>query len=207
MWRATTRQPQNQYRTISKAVPCPASLIILDAVSVQYYCTMETVMADAPKHLVVRIKMTGEPLETVIKKHNAVAVSGGSVWFVKRGQPLKDSRAALFTRQIEQSIPTFLYVAQLKAKTIQAFQSPILAIAHAVPSEEAHLIPPYYASFGSDVKTAIWLKVGQFKEVPNASFRLLQIESTKSPVAFVLSRSMASILTVIQGKVEAAPPR
>jgi hypothetical protein len=159
-----------------------------------------------PKHLVVRIPMTGEPLDEIVEKHNAVASSMGGVWFGSRGQAPGEARLILLKQQLERSIPTFLYVVQRKPETIQAFQSPILSLAHSVPSADSQLIPPYYVSFGSHFKAAIWLKVGQFKESPYTALRLLQMETTGSPVTFVLMKSMASILIVVVGESEAAPP-
>ena len=163
-------------------------------------------MVYKPQHLIVRIPMKGEPLDKIVDKHNAVTSTSGAVWFGSRGQAPGEARLILLMEQVERSVPTFLYLVQRKAQTFQTFQAPILAIAHSVPPTDSQLIPPYYVSFGSRFKAAIWLKAGLFKEEPDGALRLLQVETTGSPVTFVLAKSMASILVVVEGEIEASPP-
>jgi len=156
--------------------------------------------------LLVRIPMSGESLGEIVWRHDAIASSMGCVWFGSCGQAPMESRLASLTQQIERSIPTSLYLVQRRDETLQVFQSQILGIARSVPSTESHLVPPYYASPKRDFKAVIWLKLQEFKEMPHTAIRLLRVEKTGSPVTFVLMRSMASILIVIEGESEAAPP-
>lgn len=154
-------------------------------------------MPESITHLLLRIPVIADSIETIVEKHNDVALSFGSVWFGVRGQAPTSARLMSLTEQLERSIPTFFYLVQ-RTQPLSVFKSSILAIVKSLPEKESRLVPPYYAAMPTGYKAALWLKVGLFDEASNGVLDLLRVHTTGNPVTHAL-KGWSSFLIVSEG--------
>ena len=81
-----------------------------------------------PCHLVVRFSDTMFGVGDVVAIHNAIVAENGAVWFGKLGQTLSQNRVEMLAKQIEQGIPTYLYLVKGNRKKSTAYQAKLLAV-------------------------------------------------------------------------------
>jgi hypothetical protein len=148
--------------------------------------------------------MKGDPLDEIVGRHNAVASVSGAVLFGVRGQSPRQNRIASLIDQVHRNVPTFLYLVQIQSPAIKAFRAPLLWAGNSVAPDERSLIPPYYATLLPEKPVVLWLKVGEFREMPWKRMDSFSMEYTGTPLAHVLLKSMGSVLIVAQG---VHPPR
>jgi hypothetical protein len=155
-------------------------------------------VTDRIAHIVVRIPMLGERLEDIIQRHTDVASadSSRSVFFGVRGKGSSIARCSPLIDQVQHKIPTFLYVVQLQSHKIRTFRSPIFSLSESVSTSDSDLIPPYYTESSYGKSVALWLKVGEFKEVSQEVLQPFAMRSTGGALTHVLSRGRASVLVV-----------
>jgi len=98
---------------------------------------------DRPAHLVVRFSDTLFGVGDVVTLHNEIVNQHGFVWFGKMGQTISKSRIDKINHQIENGIPTFLFLVKGNRKTSIAYRAPLLKVTKEVPKDQRFL-PPYY---------------------------------------------------------------
>ena len=96
-----------------------------------------------PVHLVVRFSDTMFDVGDVVAVHNEIVTEQGAVWFGKLGQTLSQGRIEIINKQIEQRIPTFLYLVKGNRRKSTAYRAQLIAFSRDKPKEKK-LIPQYY---------------------------------------------------------------
>src|SRR5829696_6225664 len=102
-------------------------------------------MEPKPLHLVIRFSDTMFDVGDVISLHNQIVDKHGAVWFGKLGGTLAQSRVEWLNKQIEQKLPTFLYLVKGNRRKSTPYKAEILAVSRDFPKNEKALIPSYYA--------------------------------------------------------------
>src|SRR5512134_1294498 len=120
-------------------------------------------METSPLHLVIRFSDTMFDVGDVVSLHNQVVGQHGAVWFGKLGGTLSQSRIEWLNKQIEQKVPTFLYLVKGNLRKSTPYKAEILAVSRDFPKKEKVLIPPYYAEKKLLKFMNAWVKVGHIE--------------------------------------------
>lgn len=152
-----------------------------------------------PFHLVVRFSDTMFSVGDVVAEHNAVVSKYGAVWFGKLGNPLSQSRVALLSKQIEHSIPTFLFLVKGNRRKSTAFRSNLLLVSREFPKER-NLIPPYYEEKMLIEFMKVWMKIGKIDTIEISDMRSLKAINSIFPIAETLIRSSSGYFLVHESK-------
>ena len=152
-------------------------------------------MSVPPFHLVVRFSDTMFGVGDVIALHNTVVAQHGAVWFGKLGQTLAQSRMDMLNKQLEDGVPTFLYLVKGNRRKSIAYRAPLLQVAKSPPAETA-LIPAYYAQKDLLQYMKAWMKVGQIAPIEMSAMNTLKAISSVFPISETLVRSSSGYFLV-----------
>jgi hypothetical protein len=157
-------------------------------------------MNTKPLHLVIRFSDTMFAVGEVISLHNEVVDKHGAVWFGKLGGTLSLSRIEWLNKQIEQKVPTYLYLVKGNRKKSTPYKAEILAVSRDFPKKEKTLIPPYYAEKGLLKYMNAWVKVGHIEQVEMADLKNLKTINSVFPLEETLVRSSSGYFLVHESK-------
>jgi hypothetical protein len=146
-------------------------------------------METSPLHLVIRFSDTMFGVGDVIALHNQVVDQHGAVWFGKLGGPLSQSRIDWLNKQVEQKVPTFLYLVKGNRRKSTPYKAEILAVSRDFPQKEKALIPPYYAKKKLLKFMNAWVKIGHIEQVEMADLKKLKTINSIFPIEETLVRS------------------
>lgn len=154
---------------------------------------------DKPLHLVVRFSDTMFGVGDVVALHNIVVSAHGAVWFGKLGQTLSQGRVDMLNKQLEQGIPTFLYLVKGNRRKSTAYRAPLMQVAK-VPPKEPKLIPDYYA--GKDLVQFMkaWMKIGVIEPIDLSDMNSLKTINSINTIAETLVRSSSGYFLVHESK-------
>src|SRR5688572_14011063 len=122
-------------------------------------------MNSTPLHLVIRFSDTMFGVGDVVALHNQVVDQQGAVWFGKLGGTLSQSRIEWLNKQVEQKVPTFLYLVKGNRRKSTPYKARILAVSRDLPKKEKALIPPYYAKKKMLRFMNAWVKIGHIEQL------------------------------------------
>jgi hypothetical protein len=163
-----------------------------------------------PLHIVVRISRTGIPIPEVAAAHQKIISRHGSVWLGIVGRALSDTVVAKLNQQIKDGADTYAFLVQ-KNSEFETFRGRILFASFNLPVGEREFVPPYYFESGlvknppyyfqsSLVKNMhTWLRLASLELGTPRELEKLVVPSTGNSASFVLTRGMASLLTVCEG--------
>lgn len=157
-------------------------------------------MAEKTIHLVVRFSDTLFGVGDVIARHNEVIDTHGAVWFGKMGQTIAQNRVEALNKQIEHSIPTFLYLVKGYRKKSTAYRTDLIQVARERPEETA-LIPPYYAEKDLLQYMKAWIKFGKIELIDMVEMRYLRAINSVYPIAETLAKSSSGYFLVIESNL------
>jgi hypothetical protein len=152
-----------------------------------------------PFHLVVRFSDTMFGMGDVVAIHNAIVAEHGAVWFGKLGQTLSQNRIDMLTQQIEQGIPTYLYLVKGNRRKSTAYQAKLLALSKDKPKEKK-LIPAYYGEKKLLQYMKAWMKVSQIEPIDMSEMDSLKAINSVFPISETLSRSSSGYFLVHESK-------
>ena len=151
-------------------------------------------------HLVVRFSDNLFGVGDVVAKHNDVVAKHGVVWFGKLGSTFSVSRIELLNKQIQESIPTFLYLVQGNWKKPSVYRAEILAVARELPTKERKLVPAYYSKLGLLEYMRAWIKIGRIVFVERSVLNDFCAMTSALPFQETLVRSSSGYFLVYDAK-------
>lgn len=157
-------------------------------------------MQTTPLHLVIRFSDTMFSVGDVVALHNDVVDHHGAVWFGKLGGTLSQSRIDMLNKQIEQKIPTLLYLVKGNRRKSTPYKAEILAVSRDFPKKEKDLIPPYYGAKKLLKFMNAWVKVGHIEQVEMADLKNLKTINSIFPIEETLVRSSSGYFLVHESK-------
>lgn len=132
-------------------------------------------------------------------RHNKVVAEYGAVWFGKLGQTLAQNRINLINLQVENNIPTFLYLVKGNRKKTTAYRARLVLISKDRPAETS-LIPLYYVEKDLLQFMKAWMKIGQIESIDLSAMDSLKAINSISPIAETLARSSSGYFLVRESK-------
>ena len=97
-----------------------------------------------PIHLLIRFSDRLLENRNTIEEHQKVIGREGAVWFGKMGQPISQNAIDKLNKQVEDGIPTFIYLVKGNRRKPTAFISDLIIASKTIPEEEMDLISSYY---------------------------------------------------------------
>lgn len=152
-----------------------------------------------PFHLVVRFSDTMFGVGDVVAIHNAIVAEHGSVWFGKLGQTFSQNRIDMLAKQIEQGIPTYLYLVKGNRKKSTAYRAKLLSVSKDKPKEK-NLIPTYYGKVKLLQFMKAWMKIGQIEQIELSEMDSLKAINSVFPISETLQRSQSGYFLVHESK-------
>ncbi len=153
-------------------------------------------MISQPIHLVVRFSDTMFDVGDVIARHNEVVGVHGAVWFGKMGSTLAASRISLLNKQIQDGVPTFLYLVKGNRRIPTPYRAPLLLVSKILPLREKLLVPQYYAEKKIVRHMNAWMKVKKIVPSELDELDALQAVSSVLPLSETLVRSSSGYFLV-----------
>jgi hypothetical protein len=157
-------------------------------------------METSPLHLVIRFSDTMFDVGDVVSLHNQVVDQHGAVWFGKLGGTLSLSRIEWLNKQVEQKIPTFLYLVKGNRRKSTPYKARILVVSRDIPKTEKALIPPYYAEKKLLKYMNAWVKIGRITQVEMSTLKNLKTINSIFPIEETLVRSSSGYFLVHESK-------
>jgi hypothetical protein len=157
-------------------------------------------MQTTPLHLVIRFSDTMFSVGDVVSLHNDVVDQHGAVWFGKLGGTLSQSRIDMLNKQIEQKIPTLLYLVKGNRRKSTPYKAEILAVSRDFPKKEKTLIPAYYGKKKLLKFMNAWVKVGHIEQVEMVDLKNLKTINSIFPIEETLVRSSSGYFLVHESK-------
>ena len=136
----------------------------------------------------------------VISFHNEVVDKHGAVWFGKLGGTLSLSRIEWLNKQIDQKIPTFIYLVKGSRRKSTPYKAKILSVTRDFPKQERALIPTYYAEKKLLKYMNAWFKVGRIEQVEMSDLKNLKTINSIFPLEETLMRSSSGYFLVHESK-------
>jgi hypothetical protein len=157
-------------------------------------------METNPLHLVIRFSDTMFDVGDVVALHNEVVDQQNAVWFGKLGGTLSQSRIEWLNKQIEQKIPTFLYLVKGNRRKSTPYKAQILVLSKDFPKKEKALVPQYYAKKKLLKFMNAWVKVGHIEQVEMSDLKSLKAINSIFPIEETLVRSSSGYFLVHESK-------
>ena len=157
-------------------------------------------MPSTPLHLVIRFSDTMFSVGDVVSLHNEVVDKHGAVWFGKLGGTLSLSRIEMLNKQIDQKVPTFIYLVKGNRRKSTPYKAEILAVSRDMPKKEKALIPSYYAEKKLLKFMNAWVKIGHVEQVEMSAMKNLKTINSIFPIEETLVRSSSGYFLVQESK-------
>jgi hypothetical protein len=123
----------------------------------------------------------------------------GAVWFGKLGQMLAQQRIDTLNQQIENRIPTFLYLVKGNRRRSTAYRAPLVLLSRARP-KESKLIPAYYADKHLLRYMKTWMKIEGIEPIEMSTMSRLRAMNSVFPIAETLVLSSSGHFLVRESK-------
>jgi hypothetical protein len=157
-------------------------------------------MSEKILHLVIRFSDNLFGIGDVVSKHNEVVDKHGYVWFGKIGTTLSSTRIDALNKQVNDGIPTFIYLVKGNRKKSTAYRAKLLFVSKELPKAEAKKIPSYYSRKDLCQYMKAWIKVGEISEVEMSSMKNLKAINSIYPIQETLVRSSSGYFLVHESK-------
>jgi len=108
-------------------------------------------------------------------------------------------RVDLLNKQIEQSIPTFLYLVRGNRRKSTAYQANLLFVSRDFPKDKA-LIPAYYKKKKLTDFMKVWMKIGKIEPIEMTDMIKLKAINSIYPIAETLVKSSSGYFLVHESK-------
>jgi len=142
-----------------------------------------------PIHLLIRFSDRLLENRETISEHQKVIEQNGAVWFGKMGQPISQNAIDKLNKQVEENIPTFIYLVKGNRKLPTAFICNLILAAKNIPEEEMNLIPTYYKELEITRFIKFWAKVNNIQQIENSELNKMSVASSVYPLQETLYKS------------------
>lgn len=143
-------------------------------------------------------------VEDTIAEHAAVIQKHGAVLVGKVGKGLGVNHITKLNDQRADGRSAYLFLVQNRGRPGQPdyifHRGDLDAVAISLTARERRFVPAYYKSRGIDRQASLWCKVTQLKQVTVASMAEYHIASSRRPVFNALTRSLAALFVLGEGK-------
>ncbi len=153
-------------------------------------------MTDQTVHLVVRFSDTMFDVGDVIARHNEVVAQHGAVWFGKMGSTLAVSRVNLLNKQIQDGVPTFLYLVKGNRRIPTPYRASLVLVSKTLLPKEKSLVPQYYVEKRLVRHMNAWMKVKKIIPIELDELDALKAVSSVLPLSETLVRSSSGYFLV-----------
>lgn len=155
---------------------------------------------DRTVHVLMRFANNFLSTDDVIKEHQAVIARHKSVWIGKVGKPLGKEKIALVSWQIDEGIPSYLFLVQKVGTEYEVHRARIIEMARSLPAGQEKWMPKYYVKNNIAPRVALWTSVSGLKRFPTKGLSEWHITSSHKPVPSTLKSSMAALFLISKGK-------
>lgn len=143
-------------------------------------------------HVLLRYSDRNAPQPGTIILHENVIKEYEAVWFGKFGKPAGRNTISILMDQMEDKIPTYLFLVRFASQKYIVHLGTIEAVQSDVP--DIKLVPAYYSNRTHLVKT--WFKLTNLIALQDKILSDLIGHSSKVPIRFSLTSSMAGLMMV-----------
>jgi len=150
-----------------------------------------------PLHLIVRFSDTIFEVGDVISRHNEIVDEQEFVFFGKMGQTVSHSRIEILNNQIENNIPTYLYLVKGNRKKSTVYQSTLMNISREKPNSNKQF-PAYYIKKEMLKYINVWMKIGHIRKIDMSELKGLRAINSVYPISETLTRSSSGYFLVSQ---------
>ena len=140
-------------------------------------------------HLLLRFSDSLLKDGDTITEHNKVISSEGAVWFGKMGSPVSQNHIDRLNKQVQEGIPTFVYLVKGNRRKSTAFRGSLLLASKTLPEGEEHLVSPYYADLDIPKYVKFWVKLTEIIPIEFTDLQKLKVASSVLPIQETLYKS------------------
>lgn len=113
----------------------------------------------------------------------------GAVLFGKMGQPISQNAIDKLNQQVENNIPTFIYLVKGNRRKPSAFIADLIIASKSVPQQEGNLIPSYYQELGIIKFIKFCAKVKNLRQIEYKELNKMKVASSVYPLHETLRKS------------------
>jgi len=150
-----------------------------------------------PTHLLIRFSDNLFGVGDAIARHQEVLQQYGSVWFGKLGTPIGKKALQTANEQIEQNIPSFLFLVKGNRKRSVFYQARMLFCSAEFPEQERNLIPTYYFEKKLTPQMKSWVKITDIRPMEPTETKRIRVKSSVLRIEETLFRSSAGLFYVV----------
>jgi hypothetical protein len=143
----------------------------------------------SPIHLLLRFSDTRLKEGETISAHQEVIQREGAVWFGKMGSPISQIRIEAINKQIEDGIPTYVFLVKGNRRKSTVFKGRLKQASRSLPEGEQSLIPDYYSEFDIIQYIRFWAKIDQIQPAEFSELEKLRVASSVLPIRETLFKS------------------
>ncbi len=136
-----------------------------------------------------------------IEEHQKVIEQEGAVWFGKMGQPISQNAIDKLNKQVEDNIPTYIYLVKGNRRKPKAYVSDLVVASKTIPEEEMCLIPPYYKELKIIQFIKFWAKVTNLHEIDLKDLTKMGVVSSVYPLMETLVKSSSGHFYIKEKKL------
>lgn len=151
-------------------------------------------------HLLLRFSDTLLKTGDTIEAHNHVVGQHGAVWFGKMGSPVSQGYIDILNKQIEEGIPTFVYLVKGNRRKSVAYRAKAIRATKSLPDSEKSLIPPYYVDLDLMRYMKFWVKLDEIESIPASDLGKLRVASSVLPLSETLGKSATGHFFLVDDK-------
>ncbi len=142
-----------------------------------------------PIHLLIRFSDNLFSAGDVISFHQQVIKEKGFVWFGKIGTPIAQRHVETINLQIQNKIPSFLYLVKGGRHKSTFYRANIAFLSSVLPKKERELIPPYYFELKIAKHMKFWAKLSGISLVEEDDAQKIQVVGSVFEIGETLARS------------------
>jgi hypothetical protein len=154
----------------------------------------------SPIHLLLRFSDTLLKEGDTIGEHNQVVSREGAVWFGKMGSPVSQHHIDLFNKQVEDGIPTYVYLVKGNRRKSIAYRCRLIAAARSLPENEKHLMPSYYNDLDLTKYMKFWVKLSDLIPISFDDLSKMRVASSVLPIRETLIKSATGHFFLVENK-------
>jgi hypothetical protein len=154
-----------------------------------------------PIHLLIRFSDRLLENKGTIEEHQKVIEQEGAVWFGKMGQPISQNAIDKLNMQVEEGIPTFIYLVKGNRKKPNAYISNLVLASKTIPEDEISLVPAYYKELEILRFINFWGKVTNLHEIDLKDLSKMGVVSSVYPLLETLVKSSSGHFYIKEKKL------
>jgi hypothetical protein len=159
-----------------------------------------TMKNKSPSHLLLRFSDSLLKSGDTIAYHNLVIEREGAVWFGKMGSPVSQDSIDILNIQVQQGIPTFVYLVKGNRSKSTAYRGRLVVASKTLLVTEKHLVPGYYAELNIHQYVKFWVKLSEIIPIDMVELQKMQVSSSVLPIQETLFKSSSGHFLVREAK-------